>query len=147
MALDLISSSFDDGDLIPEEFGCDGDNVNPPLEIYGVPEEAESLVLLFEDLDGKEGELVHWMVWNINPNTKIIDSGLAPEDSIEGYNDFGAAEYRGPCPDSGEHRYQFRLYALDTELELDEDVTRDKLEKEMAGHILDEVLLVGRYSA
>lgn len=143
MSLGLSSLKFDDGGTIPAEFTCKGDNVNPPLMIEGVPEDAVSLLLIVDDPDSPSGDFVHWMVWNIPANTTELPSGELPESSIEGYNDFGNLEYGGPCPPSGEHEYHFRLYALDIDLELDEDTKREKIEKEIAGHILDETVLVG----
>ncbi len=146
MQIDMISPAFEDGDDIPTKYTADGENINPPLIISSVPDDAVSLVLIVDDPDSPSGDFVHWLVWNINPSITRIEEGMAPEDAIEGYNDFEVAEYSGPKPPRGEeHVYQFKLFALDIELELDEDVTRDKVEKEMAGHILDEVILTGVY--
>lgn len=146
MALELTSPDFEDGQNIPAEYGCDGENVNPRLEISGQSDEAESMVLIVDDLDATKGDWVHWLVWNIEPTVSIIESGSVPEEAIEGYNDFGNMEYGGPCPPKGQkHRYQFKLYELDEVLELEEDATKDVIEKAMAGHILDETILTGVY--
>lgn len=145
MPLDLLSPEFEDGDPIPSKYTCDGEDVNPPLQILDIPEEAESLVLVVYDTDSPDGDFVHWLLWNIPPNTTKIAEGELPLDAVEGYNDFGDIGYAGPCPHAGEHHYHFHLYALDTEMELDEDATRQKLEKEISGHILDEVQLIGTY--
>lgn len=140
MALDLISSVFEDGGELPGEYTCSEGGTNPPLYINGVPEDAESLMLVVVDPDSKE-DTAHWIVWNIDPKTEYIEEGFAPEDSIEGYNDFGLAEYGGDCPSDGDHRYQYHLYALDEMIDLDEDSTRKQVEQEVAGHIIDEAVL------
>lgn len=145
MALELICLEFEDGERIPQKFTCDGENINPEFEISGVEDDVLSMVMIVDDLDSADGNFVHWMVWNIPPSTKHIVTGELPEDCIEGFNDFGNAEYGGPCPKTGTHRYQFKLYALDIDLEIDEDADRRALEREMAGHIVDEAVLTGVY--
>jgi len=145
VALELTSPEFEDGGKIPAKYTCDGENINPLLEIKDVPEDCVSLVLIVDDPDAPRGDWVHWMVWNLPPTTEVIGEGTLPDEAMEGYNDFGEMEYGGPCPPSGQHRYQFKLYALDIDLELDEDTSRVVIEKEIAGHILDETMLVGVY--
>jgi len=145
MSLSISSIEFQEGDDIPRDYTCDGENINPPLTFDDVPEDAVSLVLIADDTDSPKKDFVHWLVWNIPPNTKEILSGELPVGTIEGVNDFGKMEYGGPCPHQGKHTYNFRLYALDVELELDEDADRKTIEREMAGHILDEAVLSGEY--
>lgn len=145
--LELKSPVFEDGGTIPNEFTCDGENVSPPLEIVDIPDGTESMVLIVDDPDAPSGSFVHWLVWNIPAETVAIEAGELPDETMEGYNDFGKPEYSGPCPPSGSHRYFFRLFAIDTVLEdLDEDTGRAKIEKLISGHILDEAVLVGEYS-
>lgn len=144
--MDFYTPDFEDGENLPVKFTCDGDGIIPELHISEVPEDAESLVVIVDDPDAPGGDFVHWMVWNLPPSTGFIVAGELPEDATEGFNDFGEAEYGAPCPPYGKtHRYQFKLYALDVELELEEDATKKDLEKEIAGHILDEVMFVGHY--
>jgi len=141
MPLELSSPAFEDGDPLPVKYTCDGENVNPPLTISGIPTDTESLLIICEDIDDEDDMKTHWMLWAIPPVTLSIGEDEIPDESMEGYNDFQSIGYKGPCPTEDEHNYQFRVYALDIELELDEDVTRTKLEKEIASHILDESVL------
>ena len=142
MPLDFYCTDFEDGDILPEKYTCEGDGVNPAFHISGVPEEAESLVIIVDDPDAPSGDFLHWMVWNLPIDTQFITEGELPEEAVEGFNDFGNAEYGAPCPPSGsQHRYQFKLYAIDTDLDLDEDISKSRLEKEIAGHIVDEVII------
>lgn len=143
MPLELTSPAFEDDDVIPAKYGKDRENVNPPLEISGIPEDTESMVIIMEDLDADPDESLHWMIWNLPPVPTLGEEEV-PEDSIEGYNDFGSPGYHGPFS-TEMHEYQFHIYTLDTVLEVDEDVTRQRIEKEMAGHILDETVLTGTY--
>lgn len=140
MALDLTSPVFEDGDELPAEYTAEGDNVNPPMILSGIPEDCVSLVMVVEDADTDPKDKLHWMVWNLPPSTRMIQEGVLPEGAMEGYNDFGKVEYAGPTAGTG-HRIHFKLYALDVELELEEDATKKHLEKEMAGHILDDVVV------
>jgi len=141
----IRSPSFQNNGLIPLKYTCDGEDINPPLEIGGVPESAKSLALIVDDPDAPMGTWVHWVVWNISPETKQIEEGMVPEGVMEGMTDFGRAGYGGPCPPSGTHRYFFKLYALDTELNLDNSATKEDVEEAMKGHILDSAVLIGLY--
>lgn len=141
----LISSAFENNQSIPVEFTCDGANVNPPLSISGVPEGSKSLVLIVDDPDAPAGDWVHWTLWNIEPDTTEIKQGSLPEGTTEGITDFGKPGYGGPCPPSGTHRYQFKLYALDTILSLGKNASKSDIESAMQGHILDQALLIGLY--
>lgn len=143
--MQLKSPSFENNQSIPEKFTCDGEDVNPPLEIIDVPEVAESLALVVHDPDAPSGDWVHWVVWNIDPAIEEIFESNIPEGSVEGTNDFGGTGYGGPCPPSGEHRYVFNLYALDCRLELTLDNKREDLEKAMEGHIIDKAELTCIY--
>lgn len=145
--LELRSPVFKDGDAILSKYTCDGKNINPPLEILGVPDSAKSLVLIVDDPDSPAKVWVHWLVWNISPDTKIIEENSVPIGATEGINDFFRTSYGGPCPQLGTHHYYFKLYALDAILELDSlATTKEKLEKAMEMHILDTSTLIGLYS-
>ncbi|MDI6820818.1 MAG: YbhB/YbcL family Raf kinase inhibitor-like protein [Patescibacteria group bacterium] len=145
----LKSSSFKQNETIPSKHTCDGDNVNPLLEIRNAPPETKSLVLIVDDPDATHGGVWdHWLVWNITPKTQYIDEDTVPAHAIQGKNSFGNQKYGGPCPPkgTGSHRYMFKLFALDTELDLKEGSTKTELEKAITGHILDQTVLTGLYS-
>ena len=148
----LTSSAFAEGEKIPSKYTCDGANLNPALSFSDVPAKAKSLVLIMDDPDipdfvkQKFGIKVwdHWVVFNIFLGTKEIAEGKNPP-GILGRNTGGKNAYGGPCPPDREHRYFFKLYALDTELSLPEGSSKAEVEKAMAGHILAEAKLMGRY--
>lgn len=141
--MEIRSPSIEPGKPIPREFTCDGANRSPELSLSGVPGDAESLVLIVDDPDAPGSTFLHWLVYNIKP-TESIPEGSAP--GTEGSNDFGKNGYGGPCPPSGEHRYFFRLYALDTTLNLSPGASRREVERGMEGHVLAEAELMGVYS-
>jgi Raf kinase inhibitor-like YbhB/YbcL family protein len=138
----VFSSAFASNGSIPGKYTCDGQNINPPLEFEGIPEEAESLVLIVDDPDASMKTFTHWIVWNIEPVAKIEEDSIP---GVEGINDFKKIGYGGPCPPSGTHRYYFRVYALDRQLELKAGAGRKYLENEMIGHIIAEGELMGKY--
>ena len=142
----LTSPAFDHEEQIPKEYTCDGKNISPPLKIEAIPERTKSLAIIIIDPDAPSGTWTHWLVWNIDPQTKEILEDNIPEKAVLGTNDFNKVEYGGPCPPSGTHRYIFTALALDTILELEEDTTRGELEEAMEGHILDTAELIGLYS-
>jgi len=142
----LSSPAFGNLDKIPEKFTCDGENISPPLEISDVPEGAQSLVLVLEDPDAPRGTFVHWVVFNIDPMTTRVMQGEAPADTVESVTSTGKRGYFGPCPPSGTHRYFFKLYALNTALDLPTSITADALLKRVKQHILEETELVGLYT-
>lgn len=144
--LTLSSSAFRRGQTIPKRYTCDGENLSPPLSIAGIPEGTESLSLIVEDPDAPMGTWVHWLVWNIPPQFDEFPEGSFPPSALQGKNDFGEEEWGGPCPPPGpEHRYFFKLYALDTILELKKETNQPLLEEAMEGHILSQTELVGCY--
>ena len=142
-----IKSIFADNTKIPEKYTCDGNNINPAIEISDVPKGAKSLVLIVDDLDAPGGTFVHWVVWNISPKTEIIAEDSIPEDSMQGINSAGRQGYLGPCPPSGTHRYRFKLYAPDTALSLPTSSKRADVESAMKNHILAQAILIGLYSS
>src|SRR6056297_2349089 len=141
----IKSSAFKHTETIPSKYTCDGDDISPPLKIEEVPEEAKSLVLIVDDPDAPVGIWTHWTVWNINPKIEKIEEDSVPEGAVEGMTNFGSTGYGGPCPPGGEHRYFFKLYALDSELELDSSVDAEELEEAMNKHIIEKAELVGIY--
>jgi len=141
----VSSSAFGQGEMIPQKFTCDGQNINPEILIDGAPENAKSLALIMDDPDSPSGNFVHWLVWNIKPNTKIINENSAPESAVSGKNSAGKDQYIGPCPGSGTHRYIFRIFALDEIINLPQGASRQELEGAMQNHILDAGELMGRY--
>lgn len=145
----LSSPAFDEGKTIPSIYTCEGIGINPPLEISNVPEKAKSLVLIMDDPDvppsvRPDRMFDHWVVFNMPPTTKLIKENSKPP-GIEGKNTSGKNGYFGPCPPDREHRYFFKLYALDTMLNLPAGSTKTQVEKAMHGHILKECHLMGRY--
>lgn len=141
----ISSPVFGPNQLIPKKYTCDGENINPPLKISGVPEKTKSLVLIVDDPDAPLKIWVHWTVINISPQTKEISENTVPEGAIEGMTDFNKPGYGGPCPPSGSHRYFFKIYALDTILEFPRGVKKEALVKAMENHLLDQGELIGRY--
>jgi Raf kinase inhibitor-like YbhB/YbcL family protein len=145
-SISIASPSFQTGGNIPAKFTCDGTNVSPELHIGGVPNEAKSLVLIVDDPDAPRGLFTHWIVWNIDPKTTRIAENSVPTAGVQGTNDFGKRNYGGPCPPSGMHRYFFKIFALDTKLELKAGAHRAELDAPMRGHVLAQGELMGRYS-
>lgn len=144
--LKLSSPAFENKQLIPVKYTCDGEGINPPFQISGVPEETKSLALIVVDIDAPYGVFTHWVLWNINPQTSLIEENRVPEGSIQGTNSFEEQSYGAPCPPkNGYHHYHFRLYALDKKLDLDPSSEKRDVEKIMCGHFFDWVELIGLY--
>jgi Raf kinase inhibitor-like YbhB/YbcL family protein len=145
----LTSSAFESGGVIPIKYTCDGQDISPPLKIEDVPSQAKTLVLIMDDPDvpefiRKDRMWVHWVLFNIPSDTKGIAEGAMPS-AAAGKGTGGDMRYRGPCPPDREHRYFFKLYALDCKLDLPEGATKEQVEKAMAGHIISQTELMGRY--
>jgi Raf kinase inhibitor-like YbhB/YbcL family protein len=141
--LTIKSPAFEQNKLIPKKYTCDGQSINPPLTIEGTPKETKSLTLILDDPDAPSGTFDHWVVWNIPPSTSKIAEKTVP--GTEGLNGMRKPGYTGPCPPSGTHRYFFKVYSLDTELNLGAKSTKRDLEKAMQGHILAKGELIGLY--
>jgi len=141
-----IKSVFNHGEEIPSKYTADGEDINPFLEFIDILEEAKSLVLIVDDPDAPMGTWVHWVVWNISPGIKRIEEDSVPDNAVQGMNDFKKQDYGGPSPPSGIHRYFFKLYALDKELNLPESSEKADVEKEIHEHILDKAELIGTYT-
>ncbi len=147
--MQLKSVAFEHERSIPRLYTCQGKGINPPLDISGVPEEALSLALIMDDPDvpktlRADGLFVHWVVFNIDPQLAHIEEDAAPF-ALLGRNTAGTNSYFGPCPPDREHRYFFKLYALDTNLALKKGATKAEVEAKMSGHILTQCELMGRY--
>ena len=139
----VTSEAFQDGQVIPDKYGCKGDNVNPSLKIDDIPEKTASLVIIMDDPDAPVGTFTHWVVWNVEPKGFISENS---SPGLEGTNDFNKKGYGGPCPPVGTHRYFFRIYALDRKLQIEEGAPRDLIEKRMQGCIIAQGQLMGKYS-
>ena len=141
--LAVSSSSFKNNGIIPVKYSCEGEQASPPLQITGIPEGTRSLALIVHDPDApKVGGFTHWVMWNMDVN------GTIPENfkgAVQGLNGKKETGYTGMCPPSGTHHYQFRVYALDAKLELDQHTDKAALEKAMKGHIIAQGDLVGLY--
>ena len=140
--LQVRSVAFTHGGYIPPKYTCEGENVNPPLEISDLPENTQSLALIVEDPDAPRGTYDHWIAWNIPPGEGISENS---RPGIHGKNSFGNTEYGGPCPPSGSHRYFFKVYALDSDLNIQAGSDKKILEEAMKGHILGSGELMGHY--
>jgi len=143
--MNIKSDAFENNTFIPEKYTCDGENINPELIIENVPENAVSMALIMDDPDAPSGDFVHWLVWNMSPKLQKIDEGSVPDGVIQGLTSANNNKYNGPCPPSGTHRYQFKIYALDTKLELQQTANKKGLLDAMNGHIIEENLLTGLY--
>lgn len=149
--MQISSPAFAHNAPIPSMYTCDGENVNPPLEFSDIPESARSLVLLMEDPDvpkhlKPDGMWDHWLIYNIEPTVTAIAENSTPP-GVVGVNTSGQNAYAGACPPDREHRYFFKLYALDTELSFDapSKVTKQMVIDAMQGHIIDQAELIGLY--
>lgn len=142
----ITSSSFAHNQNIPPKYTCDGENINPPLLFSDIPADAKSLVLISDDPDAPMGTWVHWILWNIDPKTTEIAEKSVPAGAMEGTTSFGETGYGGPCPPSGVHRYFFKLYALDTKLDLPISAKKEDLEKAIQQHILASAEMIGLYT-
>ncbi len=146
----IISPAFAEGEAIPKVYSCDGDNINPPLEFEDIPENAKSLVLVMDDPDvpknlKPDGMFDHWVVFNIPPEITTIDEDSQPL-GVVGKSSTQESEYTGPCPPDRQHRYFFKLYALDTLLDLDEEATKKDVEEAIKGHVIEKAQLMGVFA-
>lgn len=144
--MEITSSAFEHNGTIPQQYTCDGEDINPPLTFHDIPQNTKSLALIVDDPDAPNGDWVHWLIWNMSPATKIIKANSIPENTKCGTTDFRNTGYGGPCPPSGTHRYHFKLFALDTELSLDASAKKQDLLTSMANHTIARAELIGRYA-
>lgn len=145
MTITVSSSAFTDGADIPRRYTCDGEDLSPPLDFAGIPAGTQELALLVEDPDAPGGVFVHWVAWGIDPSKAAIAEGESPPSS--GTNAFGRLGYGGPCPPRGApHRYMFTVFALSEPLDLPSGASADDLRRAVAGKVIDEGRIVGRYA-
>lgn len=150
MDIEITSTAFDEGGMIPVKYTCDGPDMSPPLAWRSVPETTVSIALVCDDPDAPMGIWVHWVLFNLPPEIKELLENLPPKEILsngakQGMNDSRSIGYSGPCPPGGTHRYYFKVYALDTKLDLEPGVDKKELLEAMEGHILAEGQLMGRY--
>lgn len=141
--LKVTSPAFEKNSMIPEKYSCDGDDTNPPLHIEGIPSGTRSLAIVIHDPDAQfSGGFTHWVAWDIEPRADIPENF---KGATVGINSYIKHNYKGMCPPAGPHRYHFYVYALDKMMKLDLNTDKDGLEEKMAGHILAEGELMGKY--
>jgi Raf kinase inhibitor-like YbhB/YbcL family protein len=150
MILTIQSSAFAEGAMIPSKHTCDGEDISPDLQWSGTPQGTQGLALICDDPDAPVGTWVHWVLFNIPAGLTELPAGIPPDAILKngtrhGKNDFRKLGYGGPCPPGGTHRYYFKLYALDTVLDLESGSTKAQLLAAMKGHILAEGQLMGKY--
>ena len=151
MDIEVTSPAFAEGELMPATYTADGEDISPPLEWTGVPEGAKSIALINDDPDAPVGTWVHWVLYNIPPDVTSLEENMPPDETLangarQGTTDFGRIGYGGPAPPSGTHRYFFKVYALDTMLDLPTGATKRQVGDAMQGHVLAEGQLMGKYS-
>lgn len=142
--LSLTSAAFGNGAAIPQSYTCEGQNLSPPLRWNGSPSGTKSFALIVEDPDAPGGTFAHWLLYNIPVDVTSLAPGAVPRGAQEGENGFGRIGYGGPCPPSGQHRYFFKLFALDANLSVHAP-NRMTLETAMRGHVLASAQLLGTY--
>ena len=151
MDIKVTSSAFEEGGLIPAKYTCDGADISPPLQWDAAPEGTKSIALISDDPDAPMGTWVHWVLFNMPAETKELAEDIPTDETLpngarQGTSDFGRVGYGGPCPPSGTHRYFFKIYALDAELDLAAGARKPELVKAMEGHIIGQGQLIGKYN-
>src|SRR3989344_748526 len=112
----IESDVFVNNGKIPVRYTCNGERIQIPIKMFDVPKDAKSLALIVDDPDASNGDFVHWVIWNIDPKTSVIENGSLPKSAVEGYTSLNKSGWVPPCPPSGTHHYHFKLSALDTVL-------------------------------
>ena len=151
VAFMIMSSAFANGEAIPELYTCDGSDISPPLEWNFQPPGTMSFALICDDPDAPVGNWVHWVIYNIPADSLKLEENFPtdrrlPDVTLQGKNSWGRIGYGGPCPPGGTHRYFFRIYALDTKLDLEPEATKEELLDAMDGHIIEKAELMGTYA-
>jgi len=151
MAFELTSTAFAPGEPIPRKYSCDGEDISPPLQWSDPPQGTQSFALICDDPDAPVGTWVHWVLYNLPAETRALPEAVPPEDELpdgsrHGKNSWRRLDYGGPCPPGGTHRYFFKLYALDTMLNLKAGASKEQVLKAIEGHILAQAELMGVYS-
>lgn len=154
MVIKILSSAFNDGESIPLRYSCEGSDISPPID-WDISEsqipDNGSITLICDDPDAPGSTWIHWLIFNLPPETRSLPEMVMPREELEngamqGSNSWGNIGYGGPCPPSGTHRYYFKVYALDTKLDLIPGATKEELLKAMKGHVIDEGQLMGTYT-
>ena len=148
--MEIKSSTFENNGMIPKQYTCDGKDISPPLSWNDIPSDTETIALICDDPDAPMGTWVHWVIYNIPPNISELQENFPKEKELsngikQGITDFKTIGYGGPCPPSGTHRYFFKLYALNTKLNLEASATKKQLLAAIEGHIIAQAELVGKY--
>ena len=148
--MEITSSAFQNEGMVPTKYTCDGEDISPPLSWSDLPESTQSLALISDDPDAPMGTWVHWVIYNIPPSEKGFHENISKEKklsngSLQGITDFKRVGYGGPCPPGGTHRYYFKLYALNTKLNLEAGATKKQLLQAIEGHVLAQAELMGKY--
>ena len=148
--MEIKSSAFKEGEMIPKQYTCDGADISPPLSWSNTPNGTKSFALVCDDPDAPMGTWVHWVMYNIPENVNHLPENVRHDKklldgTLQGITDFRRTGYGGPCPPGGTHRYYFKLYALDKMLDLAPGVTKEELLKAMEGHIITQAQLMGKY--
>lgn len=150
MEIRITSAAFEPGGMIPNKYTCDGQDISPPLSWGDLPDSTASIALVCDDPDAPMGTWVHWVLFDLPPDTQRLPEYIPAVENLEngsrhGINDWGKLGYGGPCPPGGTHRYYFKIYALDKLINIPVGNTKAQLLKAMEGHILAEGELMGRY--
>lgn len=148
--IQVSSTAFQEGGMIPPQYTCDGADVSPPLSWQSIPEGTRSIALIADDPDAPMGTFVHWVLYDLPADVRelqedVPDAKTVPNGAKQGANGFGRIGYGGPCPPSGTHRYFFKIYALDTATNLPPGQKKAQLLKAMEGHILAQGQIMGKY--
>lgn len=151
MTIELTSPAFGQGEAIPTKYTCDGEDISPPLQWQNLPDGTESLAFIMDDPDAPRGTWVHWVLYDIPAAASELPENVAPANTVPGGGSQGTSSFRrvgydGPCPPGGSHRYFFKLYALDSRLDLAAGATKEQLLAAMEGHILAQGELMGAYA-
>lgn len=147
----ISAEAFKNGETIPDEYTCEGNDISPALSFDVIPDKSVSLALIMDDPDAPGGTFVHWLLFNISPKTRYLSKGIPKTETLsdfsrQGVTDFGEIGYGGPCPPPGKpHRYFFRIYALDKILELMPGASRTQIDNAMKDHIIAKGELMGIY--
>jgi len=150
--MQIVSPAFKSGEDIPRRFTCEGDDLSPQLRWTGAPKETHSFALVMHDPDApRHNGFTHWVMYNIPPNVNALDENVSrqPEISglgLQGKNDGGEIGYKGPCPNTGRHRYIFWLFSLRANLDLEAGATYAQLKEALEGKIIEQAELMGTYA-
>lgn len=144
--LQISSSAFKNSESIPNVFSCDGKNINPPLEISGIPANTKSLILIMDDPDAPTKPFIHWLLYiPVQKDKIIISENSIPQNSISGKNSAQTLKYFGPCPPNGLHHYYFKVYALDIPLSLSQGFSKEEMEQQINGHVIARAIYMGTF--